>query len=420
MNQENKRRPAEGPRIAVAQIAPLLGDVEANLDRHRAAIDQAREAGVDVLVFPELSLTGYRLKDTVPEVAATDGDDVFERLALMSADISLLVGLVEETQLHHFFNTAAYFQDGKLAAVHRKVYLPTYGMFDEQRYFARGNRIRAFDTRHGRAATLICEDMLHPSAMTIAALDGAGVIFVPSASPVRGVSGEDEAETGVDANGRHWEGYLRAMARTLGCYVVYANRTGVEDGQTYWGGSEIVGPDGAVIAKAAYYEDDFISAVLPDGAIRRRRIQAPVLRDEDVDLTINELLRIRERPRTDEDRDKGRQRPEGDRDGRRQQRHEGGRSEGGRSEGGRNEGDRSGRGRGGRNGQGRGRGRRDDRRGGGGGGGGGGGQGRDRRFAGNRRDDRRPYDAPPARQRPDPNERRQRPIAAEDNEEESS
>jgi len=164
-------------------------------------------------------------------------------------------------------------------------------MFDEQRYFARGDRIRAFDGKFGRAAILICEDMLHPTAPTIAALDGATTIYVLSASPSRGVMVDGE----VDANGRHWEAYNRTMARTLGVYVVYANRVGVEDGHTFWGGSEIVGPDGHPIAKAAYYEDDFVSATVVDEQVRKRRIQAPVLRDENVDLTINELMRVHDR-----------------------------------------------------------------------------------------------------------------------------
>jgi predicted amidohydrolase len=125
----------------------------------------------------------------------------------------------------------------------------------------------------------------------IAALDGAAIVMVPSASPVRGVTGEGE----VDSNGRHWENYNRTMARNFGLFVVHANRVGVEDGQTFWGGSEIIGPDGETLAKAAYFEPDFVSATLPLEAMRRRRIQAPVMRDENVDLTINELCRVRGR-----------------------------------------------------------------------------------------------------------------------------
>jgi predicted amidohydrolase len=292
--------------VAVAQIAPKLGDVAANLERHREAVARAREANAQVVVFPELSLTGYRLKDSVPEVALTRDHALMSELSSLATDVALVVGFVEETREHHFFNCAAWFEGGRSVFTHRKTYLPTYGMFDEQRYFARGKRIRAFDTAHGRSAILVCEDMLHPTAATIAALDGAETIYTPAASPVRGVTTEGE----VDSNGRYWESYNRTMARALGVFVVHANRVGVEDGHTFWGGSEIVGPDGATLAKAAYYDEDLITAVLPEGAIRRRRIQFPALRDEDMDLTINELERLRERaPRRQPE-----QRRQGDRD----------------------------------------------------------------------------------------------------------
>ena len=287
------KRSPEGPRVAVAQMAPLLGDLEQNLEMHRRAVARAEALGADLLVFPELSLTGYRLKDTVPDVALARSSELVAELAGLSASLALVVGLVEETPGHHFHNASVYFEKGRLAALHRKVYLPTYGMFDEQRYFARGLRIGAFDSAVGRAAMLLCEDMLHPTALTIAALDGATVLIVPSASPVKGIVGDGE----VDANGRHWEAYNRTMARNAGLYVVYANRVGVEDGITFWGGSEIIGPAGETLAKAAYYEDDLISAVVTDAAVRRRRIHSPVLRDEDLDLTINELSRLRGRPR---------------------------------------------------------------------------------------------------------------------------
>jgi predicted amidohydrolase len=311
MNKAPIRRPAKGPRVAIAQIEPILGDVNANLEKHREAVLRADEEKADLLVFPELSLTGYRLRDTVPDVAVRHGGEVFDELAGMSENTSLLVGLVAETATHAFYNSAAYFEDGKLLAVHHKAYLPTYGMFDEQRYFARGDQIRAFDTKHARTSILICEDMLHPSAAMIAALDGAVVLLVPSASPVKGVMAEsDGGGDEVDANGRSWEAYNRAMAPSFGVFIVYANRVGVEDGQTFWGGSEIIGPDGSSLAKAAYYDPDFVIATLPMEALRERRIQAPVLRDENVDLTINELCRIRGRsePARPAGRDEGERR----------------------------------------------------------------------------------------------------------------
>ncbi|HXC52556.1 MAG TPA: nitrilase-related carbon-nitrogen hydrolase [Candidatus Limnocylindrales bacterium] len=288
---DSTRRPAKGPRIGLAQIAPALGDTEANLERHRAAVEKAVAAGCDVLVFPELGLAGYRLKDSVPDVAVQQGGETWKQLEELSTGITLFVGLVEESADHLFFNSVACFEGGRTLAVHRKTYLPTYGMFDEQRYFARGRSIAAFDTKHGRVAMLICEDMLHPSAATIAACDGATLLIVPSASPARGVTGEGEA----DGNARSWEAYLQVMARSFGVWIAYCNRVGVEDGVSFWGGSEILSPAGDRVAKAAYYDEDFVSGVVSDDAVRRRRIANPLVRDEDLDLTINELSRIRGR-----------------------------------------------------------------------------------------------------------------------------
>lgn len=293
------RRRAKGTELAVVQLAPVLGDLEANLTAHLEAIEEARGAGAELVVFPELSLTGYRLKDTVPELAMSTRDSRLDPLKEASAGTALVFGMVEEAPDHRFFNSAVYLEDGAVVAVHRKVYLPTYGMFDEQRYFARGNRLAAFNTKLGRMALLVCEDMLHPTALTVVAVDGASTVIVPSASPAADVTGQGE----VDANGRHWESYNRVMARNLGLNVVYANRAGVEDGIAFWGGSEVIGPGGETLAKAAYYEQDRIAAVLAESAVRRRRIQSPVLRDEDLDLDINELSRIRGRQVVEQQRE---------------------------------------------------------------------------------------------------------------------
>jgi predicted amidohydrolase len=206
--------------------------------------------------------------------------------------MAFVAGLVEEGPDYRFYNAAVYFDRGEALHVHRKVYLPTYGMFDEQRYFARGDRVRAFDTRFGRLALLICEDLWHPSTIYLAALDGALTVLCPSTSPLRGIS-EGEPQ---DDNARYWEMINRAYAETFSVFMVYGNRVGFEDGVGFWGGSEIVDPFGRRIAKAKYYEEDFIAGNIALDAVRRKRAAAPLLRDEDIDLTVNELLRIRERP----------------------------------------------------------------------------------------------------------------------------
>ncbi len=278
-------------KIGIAQISPRLGDVAANLTLYEQAIARAKNENVELLIFPELSLTGYHLRDMVATVALRQDAPEFIRLQELSTSVACLVGMVEESPDFCFYNSAVYLSAGDVRHVHRKVYLPTYGMFDEQRYFARGDSVRAFDTPYGRAAALVCEDMWHPSTVYIAALDQALMLICPSSSPLRGIADKRQQ----DENARYWEAMNRVYAETFGVFVIYANRVGFEDGVGFWGGSEVIDPFGQCIAKGRYYEEDFVTADISLDAVRRKRVAAPLLRDEDIDLTINELLRIRGR-----------------------------------------------------------------------------------------------------------------------------
>lgn len=279
-------------RIALAQINPRLGNLAANLALYEEAVRRGVGERADLLVFPELSLTGYLLRDTVPSVALTTKSTEMKTLGQLSRELPFVAGLVEESADHRFFNSAIYFEDGEIRHVHRKVYLPTYGMFDEQRYFARGDRVRAFESKFGRLTLLICEDLWHPSTIYLAALDGALAVLCPSASPLRGIV-EGQAQ---DDNARYWEMLNRTYAETYSLFMIYGNRCGFEDGVGFWGGSEIIDPFGQRLAKAKYYEEDFLVAEVTLESVRRKRTMSPLLRDEDIDLTINELMRIRERP----------------------------------------------------------------------------------------------------------------------------
>lgn len=279
-------------RVAIAQINPKLGDLPANLALYEEKIRQGVQERADLLLFPELSLTGYFLRDTVPSMALTSKAAEMKSLKQLSRELPFVAGLVEESADHRFFNAAVYFEDGEVRHTHRKVYLPTYGMFDEQRYFARGDRVRTFESKFGRLAMLICEDLWHPSTIYLAALDGALAVLCPSASPLRGiVDGQLQ-----DDNARYWEMINRTYAETYSLFMVYGNRCGFEDGVGFWGGSEIIDPFGERLGKAGYYAEDFLVTEISLEAVRRKRTISPLLRDEDVDLTINELMRIRERP----------------------------------------------------------------------------------------------------------------------------
>src|SRR5881397_3088158 len=152
-------------RVALAQVAPVLGNVAANLRMHRKSVQAASRAGVDLVIFPELSLTGYLLQDLVPEVALRiERNPEIRELLKLSRSVALAVGFVEESQDHRFYNSALFLAGGKILHCHRKVYLPTYGMFDEGREFAAGSGFSAFSTPLGRFGILISEDAWHPSA----------------------------------------------------------------------------------------------------------------------------------------------------------------------------------------------------------------------------------------------------------------
>lgn len=276
----------------LAQIKPKLGCVADNLALIEERIQQAVAAKADLIVFPELALTGYFLKDLVPETARRLDSPEINRLKDLSQNISIAIGFVEETSDYRFYNSAVYLEDGEIRHLHRKVYLPTYGLFDEQRYLARGERFRAFDTKFGRMGMLICEDMWHLSSSYILAMDGAATLICLSSSPGRGV---EEAELGsADA----WQSLTATTARFLNCRVLYCNRVGYEDGVNFWGGSEYVAPSGNSVIRGKILEEDLLQAVVDEGSLRRERIFSPMLRDENLFVTMQELRRIeRERGR---------------------------------------------------------------------------------------------------------------------------
>lgn len=275
-------------RVRLAQISPVLGDVQANLERHIEIIDQARQAGVGLVVFPEMSLCGYHVRDLAAEVALVRGAPELGAIAAQSGEISAVVGFVEELPSYELCVAAGYFEGGSLLHVHHKVYLPTYGMFDEQRYFANGSRIRAFASRLAPMSMLICEDIWHPSAPMIAAHGGAQVLIVIANSPARGP--QDSAWDTEAA----YNAMLKTYAELLCCYVVFVNRVGFEDGVHFWGGSRILAPDGTEAIKGPTGEEALVDGELDVNAVRSARVATPLLADENLDLTIRELTRIRD------------------------------------------------------------------------------------------------------------------------------
>ena len=273
--------------VALAQIRPKLGCVADNLSLIEEAVERGIREKAGLIVFPELALTGYFLKDLVPEVARPLHAPEIRRLADLSRHIGIAAGFVEVSGDYHFYNAALYLEGGEIRHLHRKVYLPTYGLFDEQRYLAAGDRFRAFDTRFGRTGLLVCEDMWHLSAPYLLAMDGATTLVCLSSSPGRGITGAENLDSTAS-----WQRLTSATAMFLNSRVLYCNRVGYEDGVNFWGGSEIIDPSGAVTARGAILDEDFVVAGVSEEALRRERISSPMMRDENLYLTLRELKRI--------------------------------------------------------------------------------------------------------------------------------
>ena len=275
--------------VGLAQIYPKLGDLRHNLAAHLETICQARRQNVDLLIFPELSLTGYQVQDLVPEVALRSdaSDPVYAELLAASADIDIVFGFVHEDKRKRFYIANAYLSGGETLHVHHKLYLPTYAMFDESRYFARGNSVRAFDTRFGRLGMLICEDFWHVSQPYLLWLDGADILLLNSSSPSRGLN-----ESGRLGGTRWVELVNQAYGSMFTAYVLHCNRVGYEDGKNFWGGSSVVDPDGEFMTHGLYFDEALITQELDLNQLHRTRARLPLLRDERPGLVRRELGRI--------------------------------------------------------------------------------------------------------------------------------
>src|SRR5215208_6106878 len=276
-------------QLALAQIATKLGDVESNLEKHLNFIKQAREEKADLVIFPELSLTGYVVQDLVATVAhrPTADDPVFKHLLQASEDLDLVIGFVDEDDRHRFYIASTYLSGGRVLHVHHKVYLPTYGLFDEGRFFAWGDKVRSFETRFGRAGLLICEDFWHASPPYLLWLDGADIMLFSSASPGRGLTDKEKLESA-----RWVERVSKAYASMFTSFVVHCNRVGFEDGLLGWGGAAVNDPNGELLGRGPYVEEALTLIEMDLNQVRRTRARLPLLRDERTSLVQKELDRL--------------------------------------------------------------------------------------------------------------------------------
>jgi len=276
----------------MAQIRPTKGEYAANLQKIGGVLAQLAklEPRVDLVVFPETATSGYFVEGGVGDVAVTAGtlyrDLTLEHETAQAPPVDVAVGFYEVFQ-NRYYNSCLYASLGGETAgvrhVHRKVFLPTYGVFDEERFVERGREIRAFDTAWGRAAILICEDAWHSLSGTIAALEGAQLIIVPSASPARG-TGMDEEGTRLPASVVRWERIVRGLADEHGVWVALASLVGFEGGKGFPGASVLVNPSGEIVLRGPLFEEAVLTYDLDFDETTRARAEAPLLADLEVNL----------------------------------------------------------------------------------------------------------------------------------------
>ncbi len=276
--------------LALAQFRPRKGDLQGNLRRVGEVLAQA--ATLDprpwVVQFPETALSGYFVEGGVREMSYEAADlahqlgATYQAAAAGAQPIDVVIGFYERLNgtLHNSLMYVTLESDGSAAIrhVHRKNFLPTYGMFDEERFVERGYGVRAFDTSWGRAAMLVCEDAWHSLTGLIAALDGAQVVFVSSAAPARGAFERADGES-VPASVARWDRLVRDIAEEHGVFVTLANLVGSEGGKMFQGSSCVMGPGGDMRARAPVWDEALLTANIDLDDITRARANAPLLSD---------------------------------------------------------------------------------------------------------------------------------------------
>ena len=282
--------PVKPLRIALAQVAPDLGRFDENLARHHSLLAEARTRGADLVVFPELALTGYILQDLAAEIAIRLDDPRLTELAAATQGLSAVVSFVEESGDHRLFIAAALLEDGQIRHVHRKLFLPTYGLFDERRFFAAGDMLRAVPSRLGAGIGIaVCEDFWHLAVPQLLALDGAQILVNVSSSPGRDLAMTNEVGLGTATS---WRTLMRTYAQLTTSFVIFCNRVGVDESISFWGGSEVIAPTGSAVFSAPLYDEGLFTVDIDLDDVRRERFALPLLRDERPELQVRELERI--------------------------------------------------------------------------------------------------------------------------------
>jgi predicted amidohydrolase len=277
-------------KIALVQQDCVLGDSAANLKRAQAAVREAAASGADLIVFPELFLTGYALDQAGPDAVAgvaMPADD--DRIAMVAAAAgparAVVLGFAERDAGGRCYNSAAYCAYGRVLYTHRKICLVDYHIFAEPQLFQAGSSMRAFDTPFGRMGILICNDAWQPGLAVVAVHDGAEILLIPASSA-------DSAFSELMDTRSTWRDITRFYASLLQCHVVFVNRVGTEPGMRFWGGSHVVDPVGRIVAEAPLHEAAITYASIDAGQARQRRNAVPLLSQLPLSVINDELTRL--------------------------------------------------------------------------------------------------------------------------------
>jgi predicted amidohydrolase len=275
-------------RITLAQATNELGDIAANLEHAIDIIAQGGREGSDLVVFPELFLTGYALGQVDEDVAMSASDPRLTQLSAIAPGTDVLMGFYEDGLGVHSYNAASYYSRGELLHTHRKLYLPTYDIFEERKYFSPGQSMRSFDTGHGRFATLICNDAWQPQLPFLAVQDGARILLVPTNSAQSRFPEQYDSRT-------YWRDITVFYARMFECYVVFVNRVGDEgEHLRFWGGSHIVDPWGKIVCTLPEDEAAVVTTQIDLSMVRKRRREVPLVREARLGLLAREATRLAE------------------------------------------------------------------------------------------------------------------------------
>lgn len=272
-------------RIAMAQVDCVLGDIDANVERAVKAISAARAERADLIVFPELSLCGYSVGQVEEDLAMHPDDERIIRLSKEAGNMAVLVGFSEGGPGLHTYNSAGYLQNGELVHVHRKLYLPTYGVFEERKHFSPGQQMRAFATPQARTAILTCNDAWQPQLAFIAVQDGARLLLMPTSSAQSLFPERYDSPT-------YWQDITRLYARMFQVFVVFVNRVGQEGKLRFWGGSHVVDPWGNLVAEAPLSEESLRCVDIDLASVRRRRREVPLVKEARLGMVLREMRRL--------------------------------------------------------------------------------------------------------------------------------